>query len=218
MGAGVSNKARQVDWLLYLATDAELVGERPLVDVVAAAIRGGTRMVQYRDKKASTRSMVERARALAELCRKMGAVFLVNDRVDVALAVAADGVHVGQEDMPVALARKLLGPDKLLGVSVHSAAEIHRAEQEGADHVSLSPVFATPTKPDHQTPLGLEGVRALAAVSRVPVVAIGGIQLHNAAQVIAAGARGICVVSAIIAAPDPEQAARRLRQIMEAAR
>jgi thiamine-phosphate pyrophosphorylase len=218
MGAVDSNRARQVDWLLYLATDAQLAGDRPLVDVVAAAICGGARVVQYRDKTASTRTMVARAGALAELCRRMRAVFLVNDRVDVALAVDADGVHVGQEDMPVALARKLLGPNKLLGVSVHSAVEIQRAEQEGADHVSLSPVFATPTKPDHQTPLGLEGVRALAAVSRLPVVAIGGIQLHNAAQVIAAGARGICVVSAIIAAPDPEQAARTLRRAVEAAR
>jgi thiamine-phosphate pyrophosphorylase len=212
------NSVERLDWSLYLVTDPDLVGERPLLEVVAAAIRGGVRLVQYRDKHASTRTMVQTAAALVQLCRRMDVRFLVNDRVDVALAVNADGVHVGQEDMPVALARKLLGPDKLLGVSVHSAAEIRQAEQGGADHLSLSPVFATPTKPDHQTPLGLDGVRALAAVSRLPLIAIGGIQLDNAARVISAGVQGICVVSAIFADSDPEQAARALRRAVDGAR
>jgi thiamine-phosphate pyrophosphorylase len=212
------NRVAHLDWSLYLVTDPELVGQRPLLEVVAAAIRGGVRLVQYRDKHASTRAMVQTAGALVRLCRRMEVSFLVNDRVDVALAVDADGVHVGQEDMPVALARKLLGPGKLLGVSVRSAAEISQAEQDGADHLSLSPVFATPTKPDHQMPLGLDGVRALAAVSRLPLIAIGGIQLHNAARVISAGAQGICVVSAIFAASDPEQAARALRRAVDEAR
>ena len=207
----------EVDWSVYLVTDPVLVGHRNLTEVVTAAIRGGVRVVQYRDKDASTREMVAMAAELAAVCRRMGAWFLVNDRLDVALAVDAGGVHVGQDDMPVATARRLLGPDKLLGVSVHNEAEIHQAELDGADHVSLSPIFATPTKPDHQIPLGLQGVRTLSRLARVPVIAIGGIHAGNAAEVIRAGARGICVVSAIIAAPDPEQAARELKQAVTGA-
>ncbi len=207
-------RAHQVDWAVYLVTDPDLVGTRSLIEVVAAAIRGGVRVVQYREKNASTRVMVTAAAALASLCRRMGAAFLVNDRIDVALAVDADGVHVGQDDMPVATARRLLGPDKLLGVSVHNEHEIRQAELDGADHVSLSPIFATATKRDHQKPLGLDGVRSLARAAMVPVIAIGGIHPGNTADVIRAGARGVCVVSAIICAPDPEQAARDLRRIV----
>jgi thiamine-phosphate pyrophosphorylase len=218
MAAAPSDKGTHLDWSLYLVTDPDLVGDRPLLEVVAAAIRGGVSIVQYRDKQAHTRAMVQTAGALVQLCRQMGVRLLVNDRVDVALAVDADGVHVGQEDMPVALARKLLGPDRLLGVSVHNAAEVRQAEQDGADHLSVSPVFATPTKPGHRPPLGLDGVRALSAMSRLPLIAIGGIQLNNAAQVISAGARGICVVSAIVAAADPEPAARSLRRAVDGAR
>ena len=203
--------AHEVDWSVYLVTDPLLVGNRNLTEVVEAAIRGGVRVVQYRDKDASTRKMVATAAELATVCRRMGAWFLVNDRLDVALAADAAGIHVGQDDMPVATARRLLGPDKLLGVSVHNEAEIRQAEIDGADHVSLSPVFATPTKPDHQAPLGLEGVRRLSRLAHVPVIAIGGIHAGNAAEVIRAGARGICVVSAIIATPDPELAARELK-------
>jgi thiamine-phosphate pyrophosphorylase len=206
-----------VGWDVYLVTDPGLVGDRSLLEIVGAAIDGGASIIQYRDKDASTRSMVETAGALVRLCREQGAWLLVNDRVDVALAVDADGVHVGQEDMPASLARKLIGLDKLLGVSVHDAAEIIRAEQDGADYVSLSPIFATPTKPDHQEPLGVEGIRRLAAVSRLPVVAIGGIHRDNAARVIRAGAQGICVVSAIMSAPDPREAARELRDIVQEA-
>lgn len=207
-----------VDWSVYLVTDPVLVGERPLLEVVAAAIRGGVRVVQYRHKDASTRVMLAMATELARLCHRMGACFLVNDRLDVALAVDADGVHLGQDDMPVAVARRLLGQEKLLGVSVHNESEILRAEQDGADHVSISPVFATSSKLDHQTPLGLAGVCTLAGRARVPVLAIGGIHAGNAADVIRAGACGICVVSAIIAAPDPELAARELLQSVTSAR
>jgi thiamine-phosphate pyrophosphorylase len=212
MGIKRDTRTEPPDWSIYLVTDPVLVGDRVLPMVVASAIRGGVRMVQYRDKNASTRAMVAMAAELAAVCRQMGACFLVNDRLDVALAVNADGVHVGQDDMPVAMARRLLGPDKLLGVSVHNKAEIRQAERDGADHVSLSPIFATSTKPDHQPPLGVAGVRTLSGLARVPVIAIGGIDEGNAAEVIRAGARGICVVSAIIAAPDPEAAARGLRR------
>jgi thiamine-phosphate pyrophosphorylase len=218
MGIQQKPDAQKVDWSVYLVTDPVLVGRRAMTEVVAAAIRGGVRVVQYRDKDASTRVMVAMAADLAALCRRMGAWFLVNDRLDVALAVDADGVHVGQDDMPAATARRLLGTNKILGVSVYDETEIRQAELSGADYVSLSPIFATPTKPDHQTPLGLDRVRTLSRLARVPVIAIGGIHAGNAVEVIHAGARGICVVSAIIAAPDPERAARELHQSVAQAR
>jgi thiamine-phosphate pyrophosphorylase len=207
-----------VDWSVYLVTDPLMAGERPLLEVVAAAIRGGVRVVQYRHKDASTRVMIKMATELAHLCHQMGARFLVNDRLDVALAVDADGVHLGQDDMPVALARRLLGQGKLLGVSVHCEADILQAELDGADHLSISPVFATSTKLDHQTPLELAGVCTLARRAHVPVLAIGGIDAGNAADVIRAGACGICVVSAVIAAADPELAARVLYECVTSAR
>lgn len=211
-------KVQAIDWTLYVATDPHLVAEALLPEVVAAAVRGGARIIRYREKQAPTRRMVTVARTLCEVCRRLGALFVVNDRLDVALAVAADGVHVGREDMPVALARSLLGPDKLLGVSVQDARALAEAESEGADYLSLSPVFTTPTKPDHEAPLGLEGVKALARRSRLPVVAIGGINRTNAAEVIRAGAWGVCVISAVLGAPDPERAARELYELAKAAR
>lgn len=133
-----------------------------------------------------------------------------------AIAVDADGLHVGQDDLPAALARRMIGRRKLLGVSAGSLEEALRAVAEGADYIGASPVFATPTKPDASAPLGLDGLRALAAAVRVPIVAIGGIHVGNAAAVFEAGARGIAVVSAIVAAADVEAAARSLRGIAEA--
>lgn len=222
MGEGIDEETggmvKEVDWTLYVVTDSRLVDGGALTVVIEAAIRGGARVIQYREKHANTREMVAVARALCQVCRRLGAVFLVNDRLDVALAVDADGVHVGQQDMPVALARTLLGPDKLLGVSVQDARTMAEAESQGADYLSLSPVFTTPTKPDHEEPLGLEGVRTLAGRSRLPVVAIGGINRTNVADVIGAGAQGVCVISAVLGAPDPERAASELYELARAAR
>jgi thiamine-phosphate pyrophosphorylase len=209
---------RKVDWTLYVVTDSRLVDERALAGVIEAAIRGGAGVIQYREKYADTCRMVASARELCQVCRRLGSVFLVNDRLDVALAVDADGVHVGQKDMPVALARSLLGPDKLLGVSVQDARALDEAVSHGADYLSLSPVFATPTKPDHEEPLGLEAVRALAGRSRLPVVAIGGINRANVAEVMRAGVHGVCAISAVLGAPDPERAARELYELAKAAR
>jgi thiamine-phosphate pyrophosphorylase len=209
---------RKVDWTLYVVTDSRLVDERALAEVIESAIRGGAGVIQYREKHADTRRMVASARELCQVCRRLGAAFLVNDRLDVALAVDADGVHVGQQDMPVALARTLLGPDKLLGVSVQDARTLAEAVSQGADYLSLSPVFATPTKPDHEEPLGLEAVTALAGLSRLPVVAIGGINRANVGDVMRAGAHGVCVISAVLGAPDPERAARELYELAKAAR
>ncbi|MEJ5364678.1 MAG: thiamine phosphate synthase [Desulfosoma sp.] len=206
------------DWSLYVITDAAVIGDRPLPEVVEAALRGGAGVVQYREKKKSTRRMVEEAAALAALCRRYGAVFIVNDRIDVALAVDADGVHLGQDDMPLHVARRLLGPNRLIGVTVHNRREIEEAERGGADYISLAPVFATPTKPDHQPPMGVEGLKRLMEGVTCPAVAIGGINADNIADVIRTGVKGVCVVSAVLGRDDPEDAARTLRRLINEAR
>lgn len=205
---------KTVDWSLYVITDAQVIGARSLVSVVESALRGGITVLQYREKKKSTRAMVEEATALAALCRRYRVPFIINDRIDVALAVDADGVHLGQDDMPLPMARRLLGPHRLIGVTVHNPEEIEKAQQDGADYISLAPVFATPTKPDHQTPMGVDGLKRLMAWVRCPAVAIGGIDAHNLRDVLQTGVNGVCVVSAVLGQDDPEQAARTLRTLI----
>jgi thiamine-phosphate pyrophosphorylase len=207
-----------MDYSLYLVTDASLSRGRSHAEIVRAAIRGGVTVVQYREKTADTRRMIEEAAELFGICRAAGVPFIVNDRVDVALAVGADGVHVGQDDMPARLARKLIGQGKILGVSAGNLEEARRALSDGADYVGASPVFSTPTKPDAPSPMGLEGLRALAAALAIPVVAIGGINAGNAESMLGCGAAGIAVVSAIVSAEDVEGAARRLRAALSRSR
>ena len=209
---------KPVDYSLYLVTDAELGRGRSNFQIVEAALRGGVTLVQYREKNASTRRMIEEAFVLRQLCRTYGVPFIINDRLDVALAVEADGLHVGQEDMPAALARQLLGPGRLLGVSVENPNQARQALADGADYVGASPVFATPTKPDAPAPMGLAGLQELACHTSLPIVAIGGVNASNAASVLRAGASGLAVVSAIVSVEDVEAAARELRQIISEAR
>jgi thiamine-phosphate pyrophosphorylase len=197
-------------YALYLVTDEGLSRGRGQLSIVEAAIRGGVTMVQYRQKQASTRRMIDEAAALCRLCRDAGVPFIVNDRIDVALAVDADGVHVGQDDMPASRARRLVGRDMILGISAGSEAEALKAVEDGADYIGASPVFATPTKPDAPPPLGIEGLRRLCRAVAIPVVAIGGMSAGNAAAMREAGAAGIAVVSAIVAADDVEAASRAL--------
>jgi thiamine-phosphate pyrophosphorylase len=207
-----------MDWTLYVITDAKLSRGRSHLEVAQAAIEGGASIIQFRDKEMSTRQLVETARKMKELTDEARIPLIINDRLDVALAVDADGVHVGQDDMPAALARQLIGPHKILGVSASTVEEALQAEREGADYVSASPVFTTPTKPDAPPPTGLEGLRAIVEAVNLPVIAIGGINEKNAAEVIEAGAQGIAVISAVISAPDIVAAARYLREPVEAAR
>lgn len=205
--------AHIVDWRLYVVTDAGLSRGRSHRAVIEAAIVGGATVVQYREKHASTRQMIEEALELRDLTRRAGVPLIVNDRVDVALAVDADGVHVGQDDMPVALARRLIG-NKLLGVSAHSLSEALQAVRDGADYLGVGPIFATTTKPDAASPIGLDGLRAIRQHVSIPIVAIGGINQANAADVMRAGADGIAVVSAVVAADDVTAAARQLRALV----
>ena len=206
------------DYSLYLATDSDLALGRPLAEIVRAAVDGGVTCVQVREKACSTREYIERLMPVRALLRERGVPLFVNDRLDVALAVEADGIHLGQTDMPLCMARQIAGDRLLIGISCEAPEDAVEAERGGAAYVSVSPVFATPTKTDTAPALGLDGVRAIRAAVRLPVVTIGGINAANAAAVIRAGADGICVVSAIVAASDPCAAARSLRRIVEEAR
>jgi thiamine-phosphate pyrophosphorylase len=207
-----------VDYSLYLVTDSSLALGRPIRKIVEAAIRGGVTIVQYREKNAPSRQMISQAEGLMELCRANHIPFIVNDRVDVALAVGADGVHVGQDDMPAALVRKLIGPEKIIGVSAEGVAQAQVAALEGADYVGASPIFATPTKPDAPPPIGALGLKAITRGCTVPVVAIGGLNAKNAESMIRAGASGVAVVSAIMSAEDVESATREIRRVIGQAR
>jgi thiamine-phosphate pyrophosphorylase len=206
------------DPTLYLVTDTELCRPRPVADVVRAAVAGGVTAVQVRDKYASRRDLLELVRAVQHAAADTpGVRVVVNDALDVALIARADGVHVGQDDLPAAEVRALIGPDRLLGLSVSSRAELDAALALPAgtlDLVGLSPVWGTPTKPDTGPALGLAGVAELTSAARaggLAAVAIGGISDDRAAEVAATGVDGICVVSAVCAAADPAAAARKLR-------
>ncbi len=216
---------RPFDPTLYLVTDTALSTPRPVADVVRAAVAGGVTTVQVRDKTAPRRELLELTRAVqAALADRPDVALWVNDAVDVALLAGADGVHVGQDDLPPAEVRALLGPGRLLGFSVSSVAELDvaRALPAGTvDLVGIGPVWTTPTKPDAGSALGPDGVRALAAEARAAgfsTVAIGGIDAARAAEVAATGVDGVCVVSALCTAPDPAAAARRLRAAIEGVR
>jgi len=203
--------SRPVDYSLYLVTDRSLALGRGMVEVVAAAVQGGVTVVQIREKGTGTREFLALAQALKALLDPSGIPLIVNDRLDLALACDAAGVHLGQEDMPCDIARRVLGPKRLLGVSVSDPEEARRAEAEGADYLGVSPVFDTPTKRDTPRATGLDGLRRIRAATALPLVAIGGLSAANAAAVMAAGADGIAVVSALMSAPDPRVAARELR-------
>ncbi len=199
---------------LYLVTDRDLCGGRPLKEVVAAAVAGGAAWVQLREKNLSTRAFVEEAAAVKALLAPHKVPLIINDRLDVALAVGADGVHVGQDDMPYPLARAVLGKKMIIGLSVETWEDVEAAEKWDVDYLGVSPVFATPTKTDTKGSWGLEGITRIRSFSRHPLVAIGGLNVTNTGAAVRAGADGIAVVSAICAAPDPFAAARELCRII----
>lgn len=206
----------RLDLTLYLVTDRSLARGRATADIVREAVAGGASCVQLREKHCGTREFIEEARAVRAVLQGTGVPLIINDRVDVALAAQADGVHLGQQDMTLADARRLVPKNWIIGVSAESVKDAVRAEQEGADYVGASPVFATPTKTDTSPPLGLNGLAAMCKAVAIPVVAIGGIHLSNASQVMDAGAAGLAVVSAIVSAPDPRVAAAELWRVIVA--
>ncbi|MBU4495387.1 MAG: thiamine phosphate synthase [Acidobacteria bacterium] len=207
-----------IDWRLCFVADVEAARERDLRPIVAEALAGGITLLQLRAKKLDTRPFLDLALDLLPLVRSAGVPLIINDRVDIALASGADGVHLGRNDMPPAAARKLLGNNKIIGISANSAEEAAAAEAGGADYIGLSPIFGTPSKTDTDPPIGLSGIRRLTNAVTIPGIAIGGINRDNAADVFSAGAAGIAVISAIMGAEDVREAAAELRQIVESAR
>jgi len=200
------------DLSLYLVTDRRLSLGRTTCEVVAEAIAGGVTAVQLREKHCSTREFIAEARLVKKLLQGTAIPLIINDRLDVALAVEAEGVHLGQQDMSISDARRLAGSRLIIGISAESLADALRAEAEGADYIGISPVFATATKTDTAKPLGLAGIRRIREAVRLPLVGIGGITVDNAIEVLRAGADGVAVVSAIVSAPCPRSAAAALKQ------
>ena len=205
---------------LYVITASDPSRGREHLDVARAALEGGADALQLREKDRGAAEIYRVAVGVRELLEKSGSkcLFLVNDRLDVALACGADGVHLGQEDLPAAAARALLREGMVLGVSAGTVEEALRAQEEGADYLGVGPVFPTPSKPDAGEPLGLEVLRSICEAVTVPVVAVGGINEGNLEKVFEAGAGGIAVISAVSSAQDMLQAVRRLRRAVDSCR
>jgi thiamine-phosphate pyrophosphorylase len=199
-----------VDFQLYLITDRRGTGGRGLVDVVEMALKGGVGAVQLREKDLSARELMEMGMELREVTRRYGARFLINDRVDIALALDCDGVHLGQRGISPRDARKLLGKRGLIGVSTHGTEEARRAEEEGADFITLGPIFHTPSKALYGDPIGVEQIGCVKGEVSLPIFALGGIREERVREVMDGGADGIGMVSAILAAKEPSEAAASL--------
>jgi thiamine-phosphate pyrophosphorylase len=187
---------------LYIILDPSVCPARPLVEVLTVAAEAGAPLFQYRNKTASMKEAYGEALALRQAAAKAGVLFIVNDRCDLALAVDADGVHLGQGDLPLDLARRVMGPDKLIGISTHNLDQVRDASAGKPDYLGFGPIFTPGSKQDHDPVVGLEGLRAMRRLTSLPVFAIGGIQIDQAGEVMRAGANGVAVVSAILKAPD----------------
>lgn len=201
----------------YFITDSKLSLAGNEKDV-RCAVSCGVEVVQYRNKNAETRQMYDEAVRLREICRYSGSIFLINDRVDIALATKADGVHLGQSDMPCLAARKLLGQERIIGVTVHNLAEALQAESIGADYLGVSPIFQTATKPDAGKPAGISLIEEIRARVDIPLIAIGGINHSNASEVVGAGADGLCAISCVVAKENVRDAILKFQEIFPARR
>ncbi len=187
---------------LYIILDPSVCPARPLVEVLKTAAEAGAVLFQYRNKTASMKDAYVEALALRQAAAKAGVIFIVNDRCDLALAVDADGVHLGQGDLPLDLARKMMGPDKLIGISTHNSDQVREATAGKPDYLGFGPIFKPSSKQDHDPVVGLEGLRAMRSLTSLPVFAIGGIQIDQVGEIVHAGADGVAVISAILKAPD----------------
>lgn len=206
----ISNPHPPSSWGLYVVTDRSLTKGRPLEVVIEAALAGGAKAIQLREKDLSTRDLYQLAERLLPIVRERGASLLINDRVDLALALSIDGVHLSRTSLPPAEARALLGPARLIGVSCHSLEEAIEAERGRADFVVFGPLFPTPSKAAYGPPVGLTRLSEVRRQVRLPILGIGGIAVVNAASVMAAGADGVAIISAVMAADDPAEAVSTL--------
>ncbi|MCB2185563.1 MAG: thiamine phosphate synthase [Deltaproteobacteria bacterium] len=205
---------REID-RLHVLTDTELQSRYSHEELAELASAGGAGLIQFRQKQGSTRVLIETARQMQIICRRRGVRFIVNDRLDVALAAEADGVHLGQDDFPLALAREILGPGKIIGGSASNLAEAKLCRASGVDYIGLGPVYPTGSKADAAPAHGLDLVGRVARELGRPIIAIGGIDAARAGAVLRAGAHGIAVISAVCCQADPTQAAARLRAVVQ---
>ena len=204
-----------MDSRLYVITGQAFLKGRRLEDVIAAAIRGGADTIQLREKEFTGRELLAAGQVLRRVTRELGARLIVNDRIDVAKAVDADGVHLGQSDLPIEAARAILGPDKIVGLSTHNVEEAVAAERAGANYIGLGPMKPTTTKLDTEPVVGPSGVREVRRRVRLPIVAIGGIKQADVAEIIRSGANAVAIISAIVGSDDVEAAARTIRNIVD---
>jgi thiamine-phosphate pyrophosphorylase len=203
---------------VYLVMGLDDVNGKSAIEIAQLALKGGITMLQLREKQRDIREVIEQGKKLRQLCDEYRVPFIVNDRVDIAIVLEADGIHVGQTDIPAVEVRKLIGNDAIIGVSAGTPTEAKRAMEEGADYLGVGSIYATSTKKDAGAPVGVEWVGEVRNIHDVPIVGIGGIHAKNASDVIRAGADGIAVVSAIIQHENPEKAARQLLQIVVSAK
>ena len=187
---------------LYVILDPSVCPARPLVEELTTAVEAGASLFQYRNKTASMKEAYVEALALRRAAAKAGVLFIVNDRCDLALAVDADGVHLGQGDLPLDMAKKVMGPDKLIGISTHNTYQVREATAGKPDYLGFGPIFKPGSKQGHDPVVGLEGLRAMRSLTSLPVFAIGGIQIDQVEEVMRAGANGVAIISAILKAPD----------------
>lgn len=209
---------KDFDLSLYLVLDPVLCADLGMVETTRAAVAGGATIVQLRDKHAPTAAMIETGRTLKRILHGTNVRLIVNDNVEAAIAIGADGLHIGQEDMNAAEARRMIGPDMILGLSVETEALASSIDAGIVDYAGIGPVFATPTKPDHKQPIGFDGLTRIVRLCPVPSVAIGGLKAEHAASVYSAGADGLAVVSAICGQPDPQAATTIIAKAIKEAR
>ncbi len=209
---------KNFDLSLYLVLDPVLCADIGMIETARAAVAGGATIVQLRDKHASTTTMIETGIALKQVLAGSGARLIVNDDVEAAIAIGADGLHIGQEDLNAQDARRMIGPDMILGLSVETEALASAINAEIVDYAGIGPVFATPTKPDHKQPIGFDGLARIIELCPVPTVAIGGLKANHVAEALTAGAEGVAMVSAICGQPDPKAATIPIANAIKEAR
>ncbi len=200
-----------IDFKLYVIIDRKSSRGRDLAYIAEEAITGGADIIQLRDKESSAGEILKAGRAIRDLARRKKVPFIVNDRVDIAVALDADGVHLGQDDLPIEAARSILGKERLIGLSTHSLSQALDAQERGADYIGVGPVFSTPTKPDYRA-VGIDLIKEVGDKIKIPFVVIGGIDESNIGEVLAAGARRVAVVRAVCDAEDVRSAAKRLKE------
>ena len=202
---------------LHVLTDTARQERYGPAELAQFAITGGADVIQFREKCGSTRALIETCRALARVCREAGVRLIVNDRMDVAIASDAGGVHLGREDFPLSLARDLLGPDRVIGATAATAEAAVAAMWAGADYLGVGPIYATSSKVDAGAPIGLDGLREVVRAVEIPVIAVGGITAERIGEVLATGAHGVAVIVAVVLDPDPARATQALREAIDAA-